>query len=423
MTHQIADIEKLVRRSGIWNGSRQQSHAFRLTPDCFSLTADQICQLRNLGKPLMRALEGMGRIGTICQDEQLAKTKSWRDLRRVLDTEVPKRFRTLSRSRPSTAPWIFRVDMVEEEASGLLKIVEIEATKPHGFGYSTLMAHIAQHDTSAATLPGVASLLAKEIRRRRPDNPTLIILLSLAEVFYEAESAVLGDELTRQGIKVLILRENDNYDLLNEGVPLLLTLPSFTGSKLHAAADLVREQVLREAYQQGRLECLLPPKLFLGSKSLLAVLSNAGGNAEWEAILRSQIDAPALATLRSSLPTTALVEPETTEPLTGSWVLKEVLSSGAHGVTFSREGEIFREKLRAAASGRTRAVLQEEISCKTRSFKVWYPEEGGLRSEERHTRIAVFYAGGELADVTVTACRNPPVHGGREAIMLGSTTP
>ncbi len=420
----VSDVQRIVTDSGIWTATRAQTHRFQLSTDLFSLPEDRVRELRELTFAVTKCLEGMARIAAIAEDEQLGKMPSWKNIRQTLQREVPARFRSLCRIRASTGPSIVRLDMVEDLDENW-KIVEIEGVKSHGLGYSSLFAEIAgltQHDR----LPGVAQLIAQEVHKRRPQNPTLIHILAHSEIFYQAEGEILQKALARHGVRLILLQE-DSKIKVEDGIltiegdgipnPLFLSIPPFAGKKYGAPANLALENQLLKLYQDKSADCLIPPKLFMGSKGMLAILSNAEENAELDWILRSQINSDNLLLLRSYIPRTALVEPGTSFPVNGGWVLKEVLESGAHGVCFSEEPD-FRKKFEEARAGKIRAVLQEKIACKPRDFHVSEGQKSQI--ESRHMRIAIFMVAGSLADVTITACKEAPVHGGKEAIMLGS---
>lgn len=425
-----AKIENLIRASGLWDGIRESTHRFLLTPETFSLEPDKVDWLRKLGSAITECLSGLGRIASIAANPDLAKNHAWQLIRRITQFEVPTLFRDLQLLRPSSPPIIFRIDVVESVDKQLF-VVEIEATKSHGLGYASLFAKVAKTLKSTNCLPGIVSLLANEMRRRDHDSKgiTLVLLYSESEHFYLPEFEILQQELQKNDIRLVIANEHE-VEVANESLlirddiianPLLLGLPIFNGSR-ERAPNKKTEKAIATLYENKVVDCLIPPKPFLGSKSMMAILRNDAKNEEVEAILRSQINGDALRTVRDALPETFLVEPNLTLPEiseTEGYVLKEVVSSGAHGICFSGHPN-FESTLKIAKKANGRFVLQRIIEARTRNFRYYPHGESVEKTQSWHTRIGVFYIARELADVCVTGCRLPPVHGGRDAIFMGT---
>ena len=69
-------------------------------------------------------------------------------------------------------------------------------------------------------------------------------------------------------------------------------------------------------------------------------------------------------------------------------------------------------------------VLQEEVSNLPQNFS-WFEEKNNpeLKSSNNwFTRLIVQYANRKLGDVTVTACQDKAVHGGKSCLFLGTRT-
>lgn len=422
-------IEGFIRESGLWSGYRHTTHRFRLTPDIFPIKRDSIKWLQVLGPAITECLSGLGRIAAVASNHDLAKNRTWHMIRHLTELEVSPLFRELQLLRPSTPPLVFRVDVVEAD-TGELFVVEIEATKSHGLGYASLFSRIAKAIGHQPALPGIISLLAQETRRQNPVESKLLAIYAESEAFYLPELEVLQRELRHEGVDLVIASEHElsveaeslvvrGHSL---GLPLLLGLPMFTGSRSRKP-NKAAEQGLAAFYQKGQLNCLIPPKPYLGSKAMMAILRNDAKNEDLEAILRSQISAAALKTVRAALPETFLIERNFEIPPTNltRYVLKEVVSSGAHGITFS-EDQRFEAVFETARRTTGHFVLQRVIETRQRAFH-YYPESNGTAalSAEWYLRLGVFYIARELAEVCVTGCQKPPVHGGKESIFMSST--
>lgn len=427
-THAV--IEKMVVESGIWNGARKETHQFLLTPEIFPLGQTEVSWLRELGPAITECLSGLGRMATISADQDLAKNQTWHMIRRLAQFEVSPVFRELQIARPSAVPHVFRIDVVEGQ-DGKLYLVEIEATKSHGLGYASLFAKVGQALGGTRCLPGVILSLVKEVKRRSEESElkNLVLLYSDSEKFYLPEFEVLGAQLKIHGVNLVIASEYEvavkGESLLVRGDPvidpLLLCLPIFCGSRARNP-NREAEKAVALLYKNKIVDCLIPPKPFLGSKSMMALLRNDTKNEEVEAILRSQIDAKALRIVRDSMPETFLVEPNFALPnisMENGYVLKEVVSSGAHGICFSDDPK-FEGVLKVALKSKGRFVLQKVVKTRARSLRFFPKGESVENVQSWHTRIGVFYIARELAEVCVTGCRLPPVHGGKDAIFMGT---
>ncbi len=411
----MSDIEatkNMVRGSGIWNGRRESTHAFCLTTARWNLSDVHGVTLTKLGKALFGVLSALGRLAAISADNNLAKGSAWRLIRDVVHTEVPSYRHSLQCFKPSTPPLVFRVDMVEK-SDGTLKIVEIEGDKTHGFGYSTLFRQIALAG-GAAVFPGVVHYISEAVRHRSC-TATLVVPEPIADRFYRPEMDILCQALIRGGIQVHRLQEENPVDVQDQS--LLLSLPRFDGDTTRVA-NRGLEQSLIDRYQHGDLQVLIPPKSFLSSKGVMALLCNFSEDPDLEAILRSQIQSDHLQILRSFLPRTMFVAQGMVLPA-GEWVLKHVHSSGAHGVFFSSDEVRFASAFKKACSGINRAIVQEVVASPTRSYAVYNQFGQGLGQQDRYARVAVFFARQGVADVTITACPRLPVHGGKGAVMVG----
>jgi hypothetical protein len=256
------------------------------------------------------------------------------------------------------------------------------------------------------------------MKKRQSDR--LIFLYGHRERFYLPEFKVFEATMRTHGIEVVVVDECEMQmngdELLVRGQPeasrWFINFPIMT-------ENLPLIEALAVKYKSGEMQCLIPPKPFLGSKVVCALLRNDGANAALEAILRSQIDHTALTVIRHYLPPTYMVTRDTVIN-TGDprYVLKEVISSGAKGVFFSDDPG-YTAAMVAAKKSRGRFILQEEVQTKQRSFRYYGAANRALTVADMYTRIVVYFVAGRPAEAVVTASQSKCVHGGKGAVNMG----
>lgn len=413
-------VENVVLKSGIWAGQQRQTHGFLLTPEVFRLSESQHQWLREFGLALHGCLAGAGRIAAVACDTDLnCNTTGWRLARQVAKKEVTFRHRDIQHLHPNHVPFIIKTDWVEDQ-SGQLRLVEIDAMNRRGLGYTTLFNRV--RDTlypEAQVLPGVARLIADEMVRRR--RAELIFLYAHKERFYLPEFMVFAAEMRKYGVEVVlsdelelevrekkvVIRGEEKHD------PLFVNFPVFSKKGR-------TEVELAQLYRHEEIELLMPPKSFLGSKGLLALLKNESNDQNLESILGSQIDPKALTLVRESLPCTHMITLRSPEELgDGRWVLKETISAGTKGVVFSDDPS-FQDAFKSARRASYKYVLQETVKGKQRQFRYWQNGQEEVSVADWYTRVIIYFVGRQPADVVVTACQDKLVHGGKQAINMGS---
>lgn len=421
MFEQIKDV---VRDSRLWDNGRMQSHGFTLSPSVYEISQEKRTELEDLGKALHDCLSGMGRIATIACNPTLCHGATWGMIAKVVRTDVPALYHDIMLHRPGSSPSICKVDLLESE-DGEYRIAEIDGHNKHGLGYSALAARIRRAlAPTAVAFPGVASLIAKEVLRRGKDSA--ILLYADQERFYAPEFRILQAEIATHGIDMPVVAERDvcvgNGRMIANGVGdisdrLFVDLPFlYHHDSLNA--------LLAERYRNGEIDFLIPPKPFLGSKAVLALLRNSGDDENLEAILRSHIGASSLDLLRRFTPKTFLVGRRMNgvgAQLTANgnrFVLKESISSGMKGTMF-QDDAAFTHTLERASGSLYRAILQEEVVNRPRTF-LSFAADGSVREDTWYTRVTVHYAVRRVADVTVTARTDKKVHGAPDCLQLGS---
>lgn len=409
----LDQLTQLVEREKIWV---DDNHRFRLTPDVFKVTTDQLAQLQILGKAIHDCLGGIGRIAVVAGDERLAKAPALKRFNKTLWTGIPANFKAFTALQPGAVPQTLKVDLLMTP-EGNFKVGEIDAYNERSLGYCELCAMMrAVVAPCGNTLPGIANRLA-EVVVKASGTAELLLIYAEKERFYLPEFKILGRALARHGINLTIGCELDfrvvGSNLLLNGAqvdPRLVVYYPF----LHR--NLALESWLKTATLGGTIKFLIPPTPFLGSKSVLAILRNDVRDAQTEAILTTFIPEEALKTIRTFLPPTFMVREGDPLPSEGRFILKRAVSSGAKGIFFPDDAE-YDSALANARKGSSTYILQEEVE--TTRVDVRYFEGTNVRTEPSFLRVNAYYIGRELADMAVTATQEKLVHGGTKSSFMG----
>ncbi|MCC7289179.1 hypothetical protein IT414_02190 [bacterium] len=420
MDTMFAELQETVRETGIWNGEQERSHAFQLSPDVYELGSDQLNQLNQLAPAIDEVLGGISRIVAISEQPDLCgKMLPYGRIGNTLKQGTPYK---LPNNRPRNLPILRKCDLLIDE-QGHIWLAEIDATNPRSWGYSIIGRRICQVlRPEAAQLPGVAAYIAAECRRRRIDAVTF--LFGDTQRFYEPEFAIIARELKLLGIEMAVI--NELQVDVHSGVmrhartgevlpPTLIDMPPMNYNK-----PLI--DWLRAGLKSGTLQCLISPKHFLASKSLLGVVSNAVGDPAIEALVRSQISESALRVVRSHLPMTHIIGRDWTTPQLSNHhglVLKQSVASGMRGIYFGDEPE-FGEALLAASRQRGANILQREVTNRRFAWQR-FDERGQLDPPgEWQLRLTAYFSRTGVEDIAITARPNKAVHGAKDAILTGT---
>ncbi len=414
------ELVSVIEASGIWTGTRRDSHAFRLSPSVYQLSVAQKIELQELGLALRDCLLGLSQLAVIAYDRELNYSGMWNILRKVFSTGVPKIYQDLQGQQVKHIPRLLKVDLMVDQA-GSFKIAEIDGHNKHGVGYSTLGKRVRSAlYPDAEALPGVVKLLVAEVARQGGDR--LKLFYADQERFYVPEFEIARQEFAAEGgVLQLLPEEMTNHQLVEEGV--LLDLP-FLFHRPYLYDHVVN------AYLRGDVKFVIPPKPFLGSKGVLAVLRNDGQDETLESMLRAFIKSRSLDLVRSYIPETYLVGQIATSvsqvrELVSQkrYVLKESISSGMKGTVFS-DGSDFDRVLQEAGATKLNWILQEEVENQPQTFS-WYEAESNgapqlCTADNWMMRVTVQYVSHQLADVIVTARQDKAVHGAKDCIQLGT---
>ena len=423
MTHE--KVRQVVLDSGLWDNGRASSHGFILSPSVYEVSQQKREELDAIGGALHDCLAGIGRIAVIAFNPKLAHSSTWGMIKKVLHTGVPAVYHDIMLQNPGTVPCICKVDIMES-SEGEYRIAEIDGHNKHGLGYSTLTARIRRAMMpEAKSFPSVAVTITEEIKRR--DKSSAVMLYADQERFYLPEFCIFKSELAVHGIELIVIAESDvrireGKAIMNgngKDHDLFIDLPF-----LYHNRDL--DTLLAQCYRAGEIDFLIPPKPFLGSKAVLALLRNDTGNEELEAILKSQIRSASLSLLRRYIPETYLVHKSRSlkkeywqdRCKDKRFVLKESVSSGMKGVVFTDDPR-FDVAMARACDSYYRFILQEEVTNRSRSFQ-YFADDGRIQQGEWFMRVTVHYAMRRVADIVIVARQDKKVHGAADCIQIGS---
>lgn len=416
------DIERVLVASGLWRADRRYTHGYILSPNLYEVDSVKLLQVERLGVHLYSCLAGLGRLAAISLDPKVASSRTWQMIGRVLCTGVPQVYRDIQIKEPGTVPVLCKVDLMQSQ-DGNYYIAEIDGHNKHGMGYMALHHRMLKElCPDAQTLQGVVSVISQYLSVLGESK--LCLLYSHKERFYLSDFEILRDNLALEGIELVVVDEIDvdisGFELSTRSGPIdckvYVDLPF-----LDKKAELAK--VLADLYRAGKVKFLLPPKPFLSSKAVLALLRNDFGDSDLEAILRSQISAVSLGVIRSFIPQTFLISPVWKEECWNElaeqgFVLKEAISSGMKGTLF-QEDEKFNKVLSEALRSPYRFVLQKEVTNAEMRFQ-YFGDDGALLEDVWFARIIVHFAGRKIADMELTARKDKRVHGAKDCLQLGT---
>jgi hypothetical protein len=415
-------LQQTIAASGLWNDGAQ-NRKFLLSPAVYELPAAQANELDRLGKSVKKCFAGLNYMAAEVSNPKLGHDPAWRIIRAALTNGVSKVFTPLQKMNPEEQSMITKIDLMED-VFGNFWIAEIDGYNPRGMGYSTLAARLAKQASTAGRLPGVAASLARQLIERGRDRFTF--LYADNERFYLPEFAIFQSEMAEHGIGVEVVSELD-LKLDETDGNLFVVFPPLN-------KNVPLAQQLSRRYQNGSVSFLIPPKPYLGSKAVLALIKNQERNQELEKVLREYVEGAALECVRQYIPETYLVgkngdKSKRTLHLCGwkqaleldpaRYVLKRSVSSGMKGVFFHDDDQ-YPAALEEAANCQGNFVLQREVEQLDRPFEYFACEHGLVDSASWHTRVTVHIIGDDLADIVVTARQDKRVHGATDCLQLGT---
>ena len=410
-------LKEIISESGIWDGSKKQSHSFLLSKSVYEITELQKEELSKLGFAIYNCLLGLSQIAVIVYDPFTNYSGTWSTIRNIFSTGVSKIFQELQGLNIRDIPKLLKVDLMINNL-GEFKIAEIDGHNKHGLGYSTLAMNLRKAlRGDEKSLPGVISTLSEEIIRLGYSD--IKLFYADQDRFYVPEFEIARKEFSKHGINCILIPEMScSEEILREG--LFLDLP-LLNHNVNLYDSIIK------SYKNGKVKFIIPPKPCLGSKGILALLRNDSNDEKLESILHAFISKDSLSTIRRYIPETILVgkKGEGLEQVNNrisirKYVLKEAISSGMKGVFFS-DNQDFQSILKLAYNSNMNWVLQEEVENQPQSFS-WYEDncDDESISNDWFVRVTTHYVNRKLADIIVTARRDRSVHGAKDCLQIGT---
>lgn len=407
-------IERTVLDSGLWDNGRQLTHGFILSPDVYVLTKDKQKELKEIGLALYDCLVGLGKIAAMTVNPKITAGRTWGMIKRVLRTGIPRSYRDIQTLYPNFLPYLCKVDFIEG-IDGQFRIVEIDGYNKHGLGYSTLAARIAKViQPKAKTFPGVAKIISEIVKELPGKTNELVLLYADKERFYLPEFFILQEELTRQGINLSIVSEDEFK--IKKDFRLFIDLPFISNTKLR--------EFLIQLYRNRKINFLIPPKPFFSSKAVLALLKNDNQDEKLEAVLKSQIPSSSLGKIRKYIPETYLINKREKEDYwqklsqSGQFIIKETFSSGTKGVIFPDEPN-FNQVLKKAYHSGYSFILQRRIINAPNKFN-YFTDQGEQKQDKWYSRLTVHFTSKQIAGMVITTRKDKRVHGALDCLQIGT---
>jgi hypothetical protein len=400
-------LSNIIIQSGFWD-NHVEDHNFLVSPDVYKLSDVDFQQLNDIGRYLPWVLKGIDRL--------VHETDPNHKINAIINRGIPRIYRRLQ-SEHLQVPEIIKVDLIKD-TNGHFWIMELDCINKHGWGLTSLINRL--RDVIAPrerTLPSVVEVLAHAILSSDYYREGRVTLIAAShEHFYLPEFRILSRALEDYGITLDILEEPVNAQdvaSLSIDFPFLYRSPK---------AEIVE---LAEAYSNLEKAFLLPPKPFLGSKAIMALVSSCEEQNEVQDRLKDYVPEYHIDGLRTYIPPTFLVDKRKgeSEPYwveyarTNRCVLKACISNGAKQVYFPGDEYYWEQVYNACASNYT-YVLQHEISSRLHKFR-YFNCAKDIVTGEFYCRFTAYFSLNGLVDLRVVARPDKRVHGAPDAVQIG----
>ncbi|MCH8986881.1 hypothetical protein IIA94_01795, partial [Patescibacteria group bacterium] len=349
-------LERFLEESGYWKGERRHTHRYILSPDIVEL--ERAC-FDELAPVIHDCLSGFSVIAAIASTPVLQNGRTWGEIAKTITASfkgIPKFCDRFDVLKPMLIPSVIKVDLMMD-SDGHFWIAEIDAYNPRGIAYAELIRATQRITTpDAKLLPGVVPLLVEEITRRFGKVQHIVFLYSDIERWYLPSLEFLRSRFAQYGIDLIVVNEIEvEVQECNLTIPNLKKAPYLFMIFPTLDKNLLLKEALAALYRAGEIDFIIPPKPFLSSKAMLALLSNTVQDPKMEAILRSHIKDDSLTKIRKYIPETILVRKSTINQCNemterSQTVLKRTVSSGMKGVYFSSDPTFWEVYQRAGQS-------------------------------------------------------------------------
>lgn len=440
MQSQAQTLEKL----GLWAGSNKDKFAFRLSPDSLELTRAQKDELEEINELIFGQggfMQGALALFDKTFDPRFTSNPSGGKVARTLSLGTPKCEKEILQTFRSQVPALVRLDLALTGAGNTsFKILEVEGDKTHAFGYATMTDMFAGESAlKSGQLPGLIEVFRQILKKNMvPKEKSVALIVGRSEMFYEQELGIFANLAQASGVNIIMLPERD-VQVTDKGISpkdgsfphvknnfitdTLVNLPILTPAGERGTG--IGAELLLRLFAEAKISCLIPPKRFLGSKGLLALVSNGDNDKGLETVLEECFDSQKITRLREFIPQTFVISKKS-RPFAsaeldddpGRWVIKKSVSSGMKGVALP-EGNRQRSMLGEAIQNPYNFVMQKKVDQETREFRFSEPDNlNQIKKARMFMRISPFCTPNGIATISVTCRETPDVHGSRDSIQI-----
>lgn len=432
----LSAITDVVKESGVAVDSR---HNFRLTPDRLVLSMAARLQFDQIGELILSSFAATRGIFRRARNKEFPDDIN-RFVTRSLEAGITKAHRNTLGIESDQQPLFFRADCVlSKTEDGLsVKVTEIEGERSIAFGFATFIDRVntAINESGGDSLFGGMGIVPgiKDAIEKSTFNSRLIAsILGEDQLFYLPEQQLFIDELARSGIPVKLLRERDleadgGQDLQlifpsGERTDAAICLPIFNSQK---SGKHTQAEVMRLSFAQGRLDFVLPPFKFFGTKSSMGLMH--------QPIIRDLFIEEGLREefIDSLVPPTRIIAGQIseierlllemgiqTDPPT---LLKAVGMTAGRGMAMPNDREAINEILRISKDKPFEFITQQFLETAAPEFRILDQSTGELRREAQFMRLAAFFHNvsgqSKLLGVEGTGLPDPFVHGNPNCIFF-----
>ncbi len=345
---------------------------FNLSEELFLLDMSDVQKIVLIGSAINKLMFAMQALVHIEINTDLRLIKPYKLVRDLLSNGLNFRHKLIMGIHPQRNSLLTRVDFMFDE-SGELKIAEIDPMNKHGLGFALLCRYENNHGERQKIITLFSEILS--------GYKELVVVISRKDDFFRKEQEYFAQKLREySNINVVVLDEKEEEIILAKIADQEVCFLDCPVS----GSDILNLKLL-ELFENNPKRFLMPPKHWMGNKSILSFLHEP---ALLE-ILRAFLDSKDIDLLQKHIPPTFITKPEF-----GRYVVKKVMSSGAKGVFFN-------------GNAPSKNVIYQEYVPQKKFL---------LEGSEQYVRLAAHFVASRLGELTVTSSLEIPVHGGSQSI-------
>jgi hypothetical protein len=393
--------------NNFWKSEFDKRYGYVLSPEPFVLNDEIKSQLLDIGKVIKVYQEGCKNLFSLAKNEHGRLFNTINYIFKSACEGLP----LLQTNRNSA---LCKVDLIIDEQNQL-KILEVDIYNPRGIPYVVFLRDIFKEYRSNYLI-GVESVIKRELNNRATSS--LLWVYADKERYYENGFLQLKRILQNNlGINVLYMnalniedKEGKFNAILN--VPACLNKPT----EIITRGKLVRE------YKKDDNKFLYPIIPWMGSKSLLGIISNASKIQSVDELVFESFENIEL--LRNYIPPSILIGKYFKDD-TKKWVssnndsvLKKSVSSGHKNVYFSDDIN-FHTNIESALSHKQPAYILQKCIKSKKILLPYFEKNGKISKDYWNLRLTVHVdLNGDVVDAEITGRRDQFVYGSIDSIQL-----